>query len=182
MVNWSPASREDLSFPLLGDCAWVLTQSCLTLCDWMDCSSPGSYVHGFFQARILEWVAIFSSRGIFLIQGLNPHLLCLLHWQAHSSTLSHLGSPKWIRVTKTATSFAGPECTENVVPFVQISLRITKCQQRSRKTSTWPLLSGQPFTEVWTLWLDPGLLLPLSAVLEKLMQTNEIDVFQLQLN
>ena len=37
-------------------------QSCLTLCDTMDCSLPGSYVHGIFQARILEWVAISFSR------------------------------------------------------------------------------------------------------------------------
>ena len=39
------------------------TQSCLTLCDPTDCSLPGSSVHGLLQARILEWVAIPSSRG-----------------------------------------------------------------------------------------------------------------------
>ena len=33
-------------------------QSCPTLCDLMDCSLPGSPVHGIFQARVLEWVAI----------------------------------------------------------------------------------------------------------------------------
>ena len=38
-------------------------QSCLTLCDPMDCSPPGSSVHGIFQARTLEWVAISSSQG-----------------------------------------------------------------------------------------------------------------------
>ena len=36
--------------------------SCPILCDPMDCSPPGSSVHGIFQARILEWVAIFFSR------------------------------------------------------------------------------------------------------------------------
>ena len=37
-------------------------QSCLTLCDLMDCSPPGSSVHGVLQARIMQWVAIsFSS-------------------------------------------------------------------------------------------------------------------------
>ena len=36
---------------------------CSTLCSFMDCSPPGSSVHGIFQARILEWVAISSSRG-----------------------------------------------------------------------------------------------------------------------
>ena len=38
-------------------------QSCPTLCDPLDCSPPGSSVHGIFQARILEWVAISYSRG-----------------------------------------------------------------------------------------------------------------------
>ena len=37
--------------------------SCPTLCDPIDCSLPSSSVHGIFQARILEWVAISSSRG-----------------------------------------------------------------------------------------------------------------------
>ena len=40
-----------------------VTQSCLTLCDPMDCSPPGSSGHGIFQARILKWVAISYSRG-----------------------------------------------------------------------------------------------------------------------
>ena len=40
-----------------------VAQSCPTLCDPMDCSPPGSSVHGIFQARILEWVAISFSRG-----------------------------------------------------------------------------------------------------------------------
>ena len=40
-----------------------LLQSCLTLCDPMECSPPGSSVYGILQARILEWVAMSSSRG-----------------------------------------------------------------------------------------------------------------------
>ena len=40
-----------------------VTQSCLSLCDPIDCSLPGSSVHGVFKARILEWVAISFSRG-----------------------------------------------------------------------------------------------------------------------
>ena len=38
-----------------------VAQSCLTLCDPMDCSLPGSSVHGIFQARVLEWGAIAFS-------------------------------------------------------------------------------------------------------------------------
>ena len=41
----------------------LVVHSCPTLCDLMDCSPPGSSVHGIFQARMLEWVAIFFSRG-----------------------------------------------------------------------------------------------------------------------
>ena len=40
-----------------------VAQLYLTLCEPMDCSPPGSSVHGIFQARILEWVAISFSRG-----------------------------------------------------------------------------------------------------------------------
>ena len=40
-----------------------VAQSCLTLCDSMDCSLPGFSVHGILQARILEWVTISFSRG-----------------------------------------------------------------------------------------------------------------------
>ena len=48
-----------------------LLKSCPTRCDPMDCSPPGSSVHGILQARILEWVAVPTSSSI---QGLN---LCL---------------------------------------------------------------------------------------------------------
>ena len=41
----------------------LVAQSCLTLCDPMDGSPPGSSVHAILQARILEWVAISFSRG-----------------------------------------------------------------------------------------------------------------------
>ena len=44
-------------------CAQSL-QSCLTLCNSMDCGPPGSSVHGILQARILEWVAISFSRDL----------------------------------------------------------------------------------------------------------------------
>ena len=40
-----------------------VAQSCLTLCNPVDCSLPGSSVHGILQARIVEWIAISFSRG-----------------------------------------------------------------------------------------------------------------------
>ena len=42
---------------------FLVTQSCPTLCDPVDCSPQGSSVHRIFQARILEWVAISCSKG-----------------------------------------------------------------------------------------------------------------------
>ena len=42
---------------------YCVAQSCLTLCDSVDCSLPGFSVHGILQARILEWVTISFSRG-----------------------------------------------------------------------------------------------------------------------
>ena len=41
----------------------LVAQLCLTHCECVDCSLPGSSVHGILQARILEWVVISSSRG-----------------------------------------------------------------------------------------------------------------------
>ena len=48
---------------LVSTCYCLDTKLCLTLCDPMNCSPPGSSVHGILQARILEWVAIFSFKG-----------------------------------------------------------------------------------------------------------------------
>ena len=62
-----------------------VAQSCPTLCDPMDCSLPGFSVHGIFQARVLEWVAIAFSQGIFPTQRSNPDPP---HYQ-----LNHKGSP-----------------------------------------------------------------------------------------
>ena len=68
----SPALQVDSL--LLSHQESEVVQSCPTLCDPMDCSPPGSSVHGILQARILEWVAISFSRGIFPTQGSNPGL------------------------------------------------------------------------------------------------------------
>ena len=58
--NWVSLSSKTLPVPCY--CAKSL-QLCLTLCDPMDCSPPGSSVHGILQAKILKWVAISLSRG-----------------------------------------------------------------------------------------------------------------------
>ena len=88
LVGYSPWGRKELDttewLHFLGNCKlkqgdaithllwvseWVsewaskVTQSCLTLCDPMGSSLPGSLVHGILQARILKWVAISFSKG-----------------------------------------------------------------------------------------------------------------------
>ena len=50
------------------------TQSCLTLSDPTDCSLPGSSVHGTFQARVLEWVAIALSKTDILIVNIDLNI------------------------------------------------------------------------------------------------------------
>ena len=60
-----------------------------------DCGLPGSSVHGILQAIILEWVAISSSRGIFLTQGSNPglpHCRQILYYVSHHASPSHVQS------------------------------------------------------------------------------------------
>ena len=60
MRSWSVALRVNVP----NTCFYCLvTKSCLTLSNPVDCSPPGSSVHGISQARIPEWVAISSSRG-----------------------------------------------------------------------------------------------------------------------
>ena len=65
---------------------------CLTLCDPMDCSPPGSSVHEILQARILEWVAC-PPPGDLPNPGIEPSSLAL---QVDFLLLSHQGSPLYI--------------------------------------------------------------------------------------
>ena len=53
----------------------------------------GSSIRGMLQARILEYIAMPSSREIFTTQGWNPCLLCLLHWQVGPLPLARPGKP-----------------------------------------------------------------------------------------
>ena len=64
----------------------VCAKSCLPLYDLMECSLLAP-VHGILQARLLEWVAVPSSRGSYWPRDQTPCLLCLLHEQVGSSPL-----------------------------------------------------------------------------------------------
>ena len=68
----------------------LVTQSCLTLCNPMDSSLPGSSVHGILQARILEWIA-FPSPGDLPNPGIEPWSPAL---QAHYLLSEPPGKPR----------------------------------------------------------------------------------------
>ena len=69
------SSEKSISRMFILMCAKLL-QSCLTICNPMDCSLPGSSVHGILQARILEWVAISYSRGSSQLKD-QTHVSCV---------------------------------------------------------------------------------------------------------
>ena len=76
---------------------YAVAQSCPTLCNLMDCSPPGFSVRGISQARVLEWVAIFSSRE-FLWPRDQTHISCiscigrriLYHWATWEAIYIHM--------------------------------------------------------------------------------------------
>ena len=71
-------------------CRCLVAKLCLTVCSPMDCSLPGSSVHGILQARILQWAAFSFSRGSSQPRNrTRPPAL-----QADTLPLSHLGSKK----------------------------------------------------------------------------------------
>ena len=95
--SWdSPGKNTGMGCHFLLQCMKVkseseVAQSCPTLSDPMDCSLPGSPVHGIFQTS--TGVGCHCLLRIFLIQGLNPCLLHLLHHQADSLPLYHWEKP-----------------------------------------------------------------------------------------
>ena len=69
----------------------LVAQLCLNVCDLMDCSPPGSSVHGSLQTRILEWVAMPFSRES-SDTGIKPQSPAFPALQADLLLLSHQGS------------------------------------------------------------------------------------------
>ena len=81
-----------IMYPYYWVCTCSVTKAYLIFCDCIDCTLPGFSVHGISQSRILEWVAISSSRDL-----PNPEIkssqICLSTALQDSLPLSHLGSP-----------------------------------------------------------------------------------------
>ena len=92
-VSWTWVKRG-VALSILEECVhakWL--QSCPTLCDPMDHSPPGSYVHGILQAKTVEQGCHFLLQGIFHTQRWNLRLLCLLHHLVGSLPLVPPGKP-----------------------------------------------------------------------------------------
>ena len=84
----SPLDSKEIKLPSL-----LSLQSCLTLCDPIDGSPPGSPVPGLLQARTLEWVAIsLSNAWKWRVKGKSPSRVRLL---ATPWTAAHLAPPSW---------------------------------------------------------------------------------------
>ena len=77
--------QQPHSWPYIWRKESEVAQSCPTLCNPMDCSLPGSSVHGIFQARVLEWVAISLSKG--KKTGENSNSKGYMNPNFHSSTI-----------------------------------------------------------------------------------------------
>ena len=120
--NWLCMSLQSLppskvSTILTSGCCCLVTQSCPALCDTMDCSPPGSSVHGISQARILEWVAILFSQDLPDL-GAKPRSPTL---QADSLASESPGKPQIIVTTHKllrtyqaqVTSWRGPTQLQN---------------------------------------------------------------------
>ena len=124
----------------------VHAHSCLTLWDPVCCTLPGSSVHGVLQARILEWVAISFSMGIFLTWGSNPGLL---HCRQNVYNLSYRKS--WF------SPLGVPNIAGSTYMHTNAQTRITDFN-----TEGWPmchenqrtelLSGGKVFMESW-LWV-----------------------------
>ena len=99
-VTWHPlllclfSQEQQSQWVKSSVCCCCCDQLCLTLCYPIDCHLRGPSVHGIFQARVLERVAIPTLRYLPIpTKGSSPCLLHLLHWQADSLPLMPPGKP-----------------------------------------------------------------------------------------
>ena len=91
----SPGKNTGVGCHFLLQCMKVksesgVAQSCLTLHDPMDCTLPGSYIHGIFQARVLEWGAIAFSIPICMALAGENNFPPLAHLENEGSIITHV--------------------------------------------------------------------------------------------
>ena len=119
----------------------LVSQSCLILCDPMDCSPPGFSAHGTLQSRTLEWVAISSSRELSQ-PGVNLSYQCLLHcmWIVHllsqQESASGSGSEEFPAMQETWVQSLGQEDLLGIGGRNSYSLHYF-CPDNSRDRGAW---------------------------------------------
>ena len=110
-----------------------VTQPCPTLCDPMDYSLPRLLCPWDFPDKNTGVGCHFLFQRIFETQGMNLHLLSLLHWWVDSSPLSHLGS-----------SFTQPRLIFTPKLFPQDGFRVQVCPLSKQSKTKWALFFLRP--------------------------------------
>ena len=144
-----------MSFSLIGKSESEVAQSCPTLCDPVDCSLPGSSLHGILQATILEWLAISFSRGssqlrdrtqVFHIAGRHFNLRAIREALLIGDWNAKLGSQETPRVTGKFGLGVQNEARQRLIEFCQENTLVianTPFQQHKRRLYTWTSPDGQ---------------------------------------
>ena len=147
-------------------CECSVAQSCLTLCSCMDCGPSGPSVHGIFHERILEWVAISSSRGCSQPRD-QTHVSCILYhwstwnirtvlpWSYHFSLGLVGGKPQWAGRDSPGYFFllSRPPLTQEF--WIQLHLQTDNTCSHDR--SLWIQLYLQidnTCSHNWSLWIQ----------------------------
>ena len=134
----SPGKNTGVGCHFLLQCMKVkseseVAQSCLTLLDPMDCSPPGSSIHGIFQARVLEWGAITFSdcNWISSVQSLSRVRLFVTPWiAAHQASLSITNSRS--SNSHPLSQWCHPAISSSVIPF-------SSCPQSLAASESFPM-------------------------------------------
>ena len=137
-----------------------VAQSCLTLWDPTECSPPGSSVQGIFPARILEWVAISSSRGSSQPRG-QTRVSCIASGLLHRRQILYL----WTTREGHCTTYVGEIKSCNFMLLVKMtrthaSLHLSSCAEPAMIVVR--LYSLYPFFLLWSLLSEHVLLRGLS--------------------
>ena len=129
-----------------------VAQSCPTLSDPMDCSPPGSSVHGIFQAGVLEWGAIAFSEALLALNGQNRYILhvwkFLKIWFVVNIVQTYIkfpAHPEHLRCSSASRTFSFPEILSECTKLGCIScvpLKLTYLRAISQNITKVLLQSG----------------------------------------
>ena len=142
----------------------VLSCSVVSLCDLMDYSPPGSSVYGYSLGKDTGLSCHALLQGIFLTQGLNLCLLCLLHWEVSSLPLM----PRWKLYWPTLG--LNSKCFQGCIPSGGPKEESVSCLLQIPEATpiSWPVglsLSSKPATLGWVFFKMPSLQFPTARIL-----------------